>query len=116
MLLQINKDRNTRTWLDGNSQNAAMGGKPATLDSLSCCTKAAADPCAAVAALFSYFERQLKMMYPNAAEISYEMRDVAQWLDSLVEASAVTCAPATLLWRPSLAIAPALSTRCVWQI
>ena len=42
------------------------------------------------AVLFAFFEKQLKIMYPQAPEITYELRDMHQWLDQLPEASAFT--------------------------
>ena len=50
--------------------------------------------------LFSFFERQLKNMYPSSPEITYELRDVYQWLDTLVRSlrctGCRTAAPACL--------------------
>ena len=36
------------------------------------------------AVLFGLFEKQLKLLYPHAPEITYDLRDMYQWLDQLV--------------------------------
>ena len=50
------------------------------------------------AVLFSLFEKQLKLLYPHAPEITYDLRDMYQWLDQLVRsAMGINACPASLM-------------------
>ena len=69
MLLQLTKNRSSRTFMDYEKTSLAMD------------------------AICSMFEKRLKEMYPERREINYEVSDLYNYIDALGDLSALVYEP-----------------------
>jgi hypothetical protein len=91
VLVQFTADRKTRTYSDFESVGAAMEGLRPTpvptpgLEVLSSRSQSAAG-------ILKLYEQKLKTMNPSAARITYDIKDLYDYIDSLVDMSCMVYA------------------------
>jgi hypothetical protein len=99
VLVQFTADRKTRTYSDFESVGAAMEGlcpspyyAPHPTPSLEVLTARSQS----AAGILKLYEQKLKTMNPSAARITYDIKDLYDYIDSLVDMSCMVYAACLL--------------------